>query len=221
MHFSRRKIIRANGRAVLIGHVEYRAGQRGLVGTLLQDGQGEGISYLSGEFVPVENYHCHHIKPKSKGGTNDFDNLCVLIFIGLLLGKRSSFFHCVIKQFLDSPAYFAKTFTEVGHAAIVVVDSYYINVPVVECFKVRFFPNGPQKFSALPNDFVRLFLWKRRENPYDYGEKKHKPGVTIEMMTYLVNTSKYIKNSRLALCIETPPEPKMPPIQWNKSIFTA
>lgn len=38
----------------------------------------KGISYLSGEFVPVENYHCHHIKPKSKGGTNDFDNLCVL-----------------------------------------------------------------------------------------------------------------------------------------------
>lgn len=38
----------------------------------------KGISYLSGEFVPVESYHCHHIKPKSKGGTNDFDNLCVL-----------------------------------------------------------------------------------------------------------------------------------------------
>lgn len=38
----------------------------------------KGISYLSGEFVPVEKYHCHHIKPKCKGGTNDFDNLCVL-----------------------------------------------------------------------------------------------------------------------------------------------
>jgi group II intron reverse transcriptase/maturase len=38
----------------------------------------KGISYLSGEFVPVEEYHCHHIKPKGKGGTHDFDNLCVL-----------------------------------------------------------------------------------------------------------------------------------------------
>jgi len=38
----------------------------------------KGVSYLSGEYVPVDEYHCHHIKPKSKGGTNDFDNLCVL-----------------------------------------------------------------------------------------------------------------------------------------------
>ena len=38
----------------------------------------KGISYLSGEYVPVDEYHCHHIKPKSKGGTNDFGNLCVL-----------------------------------------------------------------------------------------------------------------------------------------------
>lgn len=38
----------------------------------------KGTSYLSGEHVPVEKYHCHHIKPKHKGGTNDFDNLCVL-----------------------------------------------------------------------------------------------------------------------------------------------
>ncbi len=38
----------------------------------------KGVSYLSGEFVPVEEYHCHHIKPRYKGGTNDFDNLCVL-----------------------------------------------------------------------------------------------------------------------------------------------
>lgn len=38
----------------------------------------KGISYLSGEYVPVENYHCHHIVPKYKKGTNDFDNLCVL-----------------------------------------------------------------------------------------------------------------------------------------------
>ena len=38
----------------------------------------KGISYLSGERVPVWDYHCHHIKPRGKGGTNDFDNLCVL-----------------------------------------------------------------------------------------------------------------------------------------------
>lgn len=38
----------------------------------------KGISYLSGEFVPVQEYHCHHIKPREKGGTHDFDNLCVL-----------------------------------------------------------------------------------------------------------------------------------------------
>jgi group II intron reverse transcriptase/maturase len=38
----------------------------------------KGISYLSGEYVPVNNYHCHHIIPKDNGGTNDFDNLCVL-----------------------------------------------------------------------------------------------------------------------------------------------
>ena len=38
----------------------------------------KGISYLSGIFVPVDGYHCHHIKPVKKGGTHDFDNLCVL-----------------------------------------------------------------------------------------------------------------------------------------------
>jgi hypothetical protein len=38
----------------------------------------KGISCLSGEFVPVDEYHCHHIKPIEKGGTHDFDNLCVL-----------------------------------------------------------------------------------------------------------------------------------------------
>ena len=38
-----------------------------------------------------------------------------------------------------------------------------------------------------------------RENPYDYGEKNHKPGVSLDDITYLVNTSKYIKNSRLAI----------------------
>jgi len=38
----------------------------------------KGKSYISGESVAVEDYHCHHIKPRYKGGTNDFDNLCVL-----------------------------------------------------------------------------------------------------------------------------------------------
>ena len=38
----------------------------------------KGVSYLSGEYVPVNEYHCHHIKPREKGGTHDFDNLCVM-----------------------------------------------------------------------------------------------------------------------------------------------
>ena len=38
----------------------------------------KGISYMSGEYVPVTEYHCHHIIPKHKNGTNDFENLCVL-----------------------------------------------------------------------------------------------------------------------------------------------
>ena len=38
----------------------------------------KGTSYMSGEYVPVNEYHCHHIKPIEKGGTHDFDNLCVL-----------------------------------------------------------------------------------------------------------------------------------------------
>ena len=38
----------------------------------------KGISYLPGEYVSVAEYYCHHIKPREKGGTNDFDNLSVL-----------------------------------------------------------------------------------------------------------------------------------------------
>ena len=38
----------------------------------------KGVSYLSGQYVPVEDYHCHHLIPQYKKGTNDFDNLCVL-----------------------------------------------------------------------------------------------------------------------------------------------
>ena len=37
-----------------------------------------GISYISGEYVPVYEYHCHHIKPIENGGTHEFSNLCVL-----------------------------------------------------------------------------------------------------------------------------------------------
>lgn len=37
-----------------------------------------GKSYLSGNFVPVEEYHCHHKTPRSKNGKDTFDNLCVL-----------------------------------------------------------------------------------------------------------------------------------------------
>jgi len=38
-----------------------------------------------------------------------------------------------------------------------------------------------------------------RKNPYAYGEKKHKPGISLKDIEYLVNTSKYIRNSRLAM----------------------
>lgn len=38
----------------------------------------KGVSYMTGERVLVDEYHCHHIKPKQQGGTHDFDNLCVL-----------------------------------------------------------------------------------------------------------------------------------------------
>ena len=38
----------------------------------------KGKSYLSGEYVAVEDYHCHHTNPVRKGGTHDFNNLCVL-----------------------------------------------------------------------------------------------------------------------------------------------
>ena len=38
----------------------------------------KGVSYLSGEYIPVQEYYCYHIKSIENGGTNDFDNLCVL-----------------------------------------------------------------------------------------------------------------------------------------------
>lgn len=37
-----------------------------------------GVSYITGEKVSVDEYHCHHILPKSKGGTDEWHNLCVL-----------------------------------------------------------------------------------------------------------------------------------------------
>jgi group II intron reverse transcriptase/maturase len=46
----------------------------------------------------------------------------------------------------------------------------------------------------------KLIAWPKarvtRENPYHYGEKKHKPGVSLEVIGYLVTTTKHIKNSR-------------------------
>lgn len=36
-----------------------------------------GKSYLTGSLSRCK-YHCHHIKPLSKGGDNNFLNLCVL-----------------------------------------------------------------------------------------------------------------------------------------------
>jgi len=38
-----------------------------------------------------------------------------------------------------------------------------------------------------------------RKNPYDYDAKRQKPGVSMEDISYLVNSSTYIANSRLAL----------------------
>ncbi|MCD8079446.1 MAG: HNH endonuclease, partial [Bacteroides sp.] len=38
-----------------------------------------------------------------------------------------------------------------------------------------------------------------RENPYHYGEKKQRPGVSVEDIGYLVHTSKPIRNSRFAM----------------------
>jgi RNA-directed DNA polymerase len=38
----------------------------------------KGRSYITGEKVHVNEYYCHHIIPKTKGGTDDWKNLCVL-----------------------------------------------------------------------------------------------------------------------------------------------
>lgn len=37
-----------------------------------------GKSFLSGDFVPVDRYYCHHKIPRCKSGKDEFDNLCVL-----------------------------------------------------------------------------------------------------------------------------------------------
>ena len=70
--------------------------------------------------------------------------------------------------------------------------------------------NGYYSFKCYPiieiwwaNWDIKLICGKRsrvaRENPYAYGEKKHKPGVSLDAINYLVNSSKYIKSSRLAM----------------------
>ena len=42
-----------------------------------------------------------------------------------------------------------------------------------------------------------------RRNPYNYGKKTHKPGVSMEDISYLVNSSKHLKNSRYAMFKES------------------
>ena len=123
-----------------------------------------------------------------------------LILTGLLFGKRSSIFHCVIKQFLNSPAYFSKTLTEVCHAAIVVVDSYYINIPVVKCFKVWFFPNGPQKFSALPSNFIHLFLWKTIGN-HQLTLLFHIPGILLKDIKIIAEVLHFLFRQVIDFCL--------------------
>ena len=56
-----------------------------------------------------------------------------------------------------------------------------------------------------------------RKNPYAYGERKHKPGVSMKDITYLVNTSKYIKNSRLATERSRIPHPSC--TSWRFSLL--
>ena len=34
-----------------------------------------GKGYLTGETIPVYGYHCHHVIPKSKGGTDALSTL--------------------------------------------------------------------------------------------------------------------------------------------------
>ena len=103
------------------------------------------------------------------------------------------------------------------------MDAYHIGVQFMECIILGMFANLLQQFSAFCNNLIcpvlrqrignheSAFLFRmlsislenigtvKRDNPYHYGEKKHRPGVSMEMITYLVNTSKYIKNSRLAM----------------------
>ena len=65
------------------------------------------------------------------------------------------------------------------------------------------FHNYPVIEIAWANWDSGLIDWRKckvtRENLYHYGEKKHKPGVSLEAIGYLVNTSMYIKSSRLAM----------------------
>ena len=60
----------------------YGLGKLNVVITGIPNGAGGIMQYVfddeTGEFVPAEEYHCYHIIPIEKGGTNDFDNLCVL-----------------------------------------------------------------------------------------------------------------------------------------------
>jgi hypothetical protein len=65
----------------------------------------------------------------------------------------------------------------------------YASVPVIQID----WANWDSKLIAAVRSKVT------RENPYDYGAKMQKPGVSMDDISYLVNSSRYVVNSRLAL----------------------
>ena len=82
------------------------------------------------------------------------------VFVCTVFCKRNSTVHCVIKQLANSPTYFSETFIEVCHAFVVVVDSYHIGIPGMDCFKIGLFFDIPEKFFAFLYNFIFFTLWK-------------------------------------------------------------